>query len=126
MFTHVMVGSNDLPKSRRFYDAVMGALGYKNAMPADAPRCAYRTDTGAFLVGKPGDGGAACHANGGMVSFGAADSASVDAFHAAGLANGGIDEGAPGTRTGSGRPMYGAYLRDPDGNKIAAFARPAA
>jgi catechol 2,3-dioxygenase-like lactoylglutathione lyase family enzyme len=121
MFTHVMVGSNDLSKSRIFYDAVMGALGHANLMPDDAPRCAYRTEHGAFAVGKPADGGEACHANGGTISFKAADQAAIDAFHADGLANGGTDEGAPGVRTGSGKPMYGAYLRDPDGNKIAAF-----
>lgn len=126
MFTHVMVGTNDLSKSRMFYDAVLGALGHKNLVPVEAPRCAYRTATGAFLVGKPADGEAANHSNGGMVSFGAPDPAAIDAFHTAGLAHGGTDEGAPGIRTGSGRPMYGAYLRDPDGNKIAAFVSVAA
>jgi len=121
MFTHIMVGTDDVTAARKFYDAALGALGHDNVMPAGASRCVYRHDHGSFIVGKPSNGEAACAANGGTISFRAADTASIDAFHAAGLANGGTDEGAPGIRTGSGRPMYGAYLRDPDGNKLAAF-----
>jgi catechol 2,3-dioxygenase-like lactoylglutathione lyase family enzyme len=121
MFTHIMVGSNDLEKAAAFYDAALGALGHKNLMPAGAARLAYRGPHGAFLVGAPANGAAATHANGGTIGFAAKDRAEVDAFHAAGLANGGTDDGAPGIRMGTGRPMYGAYLRDADGNKICAF-----
>jgi catechol 2,3-dioxygenase-like lactoylglutathione lyase family enzyme len=119
MFTHVMVGANDLVGSKAFYDAALGALGIPAAaMMGD--RFFYQHAGGAFGVGKPANGAAACFANGGTIGFSAATSAQVDAFHAAGLANGGTDEGAPGPR---GLPKsYGAYLRDPDGNKICAFS----
>jgi catechol 2,3-dioxygenase-like lactoylglutathione lyase family enzyme len=121
MFTHIMVGCNDIAKAAPFYDAALGALGHKNVLPTAAGRLVYLSEHGAFIVGPPANGQTACHANGGTIGFKAATRAQVDAFHAGGLANGGADEGAPGIRTGSGRPMYGAYLRDPDGNKIAAF-----
>lgn len=120
MFTHALVGANDLGASRRFYDAALGALGHKNVTPEDEARCIYRSDSGAFIVGKPADGGPATHANGGTIGFKAATSAEVDAFHAAGLANGGSDEGAPGPR--SIPHTYVAYLRDPAGNKICAVS----
>lgn len=120
MFTHVMAGANDMERARGFYDAVLGALGHENLMPAGAPRCVYRSEQGAFVVGSPANGEAASRANGGTIGFKAESSAAVDAFHAAGLANGGFDEGAPGPRA---LPhSYGAYLRDPDGNKICAFS----
>ena len=121
MFTHVMIGTNDLAKARPLYDAALEALGHKNAMPASAARLVYRGEHGAFIVGTPANGAAACHANGGTIGFAAASRAHVDAFHAAGLANGATCEGPPGIRTATGRPMYGAYLRDGDGNKICAF-----
>jgi catechol 2,3-dioxygenase-like lactoylglutathione lyase family enzyme len=120
MFTHVFVGANDLEASRRFYDPVLGALGHENAAPEDEARCVYRSDTGAFIVARPADGAPARPANGATLGFKAATSAEVDAFHAAGMANGGTDEGAPGPRF---LPhSYGAYLRDPAGNKICAFS----
>ena len=124
MFTHIMVGTNDMDRARGFYEGALGALGLKNLMPPEAPRLAFRNETGAFVVGKPANGEPATFGNGAMVSFKAPDDAAVDAFHAAGLAAGGTCEGAPGIRTGGGSPMYGAYLRDPEGNKISAFARP--
>ena len=123
MFTHIMVGSNDLEKSRTFYDAALAALGHKNVLPAGAPRLVYMGEQGAFVVSRPRDGALASHANGGTIGFNAETQAQVDAFHMAGLAHGGTDEGAPGIRTTSGRPMYGAYLRDPDGNKVCAFTK---
>jgi catechol 2,3-dioxygenase-like lactoylglutathione lyase family enzyme len=121
MFTHVMVGSNDLAKSKAFYDATLGALG----IPAGADmgeRVFYMADGLAFGVTKPINGETACFANGGTIGFRATSSEAVDAFHAAGLANGGTDEGAPGPREQAPDNAYGAYLRDPDGNKICAFA----
>jgi catechol 2,3-dioxygenase-like lactoylglutathione lyase family enzyme len=123
MFTHMFVGSNDIEKSRAFYQAALGALGHSNVMPVDAPRLVFPSEAGSFIVGPPGDGQPATHYNGFTVGFAAADSAAIDAFHAAGLANGGTDEGAPGPRPNAPGNAYGAYLRDPDGHKICAFCQ---
>jgi catechol 2,3-dioxygenase-like lactoylglutathione lyase family enzyme len=120
MFTHIMVGSNDITKSKAFYDATLGALGI-GAGTQFGERAFYRHEGGAFGVGKPADGEPATRANGGTIGFVAKSNDAVDAFHAAGLSNGGTSDGEPGIRTGSGHPMYGAYLRDPDGNKIGTF-----
>lgn len=122
MFTHVMVGTNDLAKAKSFYDAALGALGIPEGMTY-GERIIYRGENGAFGVSKPIDGKAACHANGGTIGFAAATKEAVDAFHAAGLAHGGTDEGAPGKRPNAPGNAYGAYLRDPCGNKICAFTQ---
>jgi catechol 2,3-dioxygenase-like lactoylglutathione lyase family enzyme len=122
MFTHVMVGTNDMPASRRFYDATFGTLGVQPAF-GDDKRAFYRSAAGAFGVAKPLDGAPACHANGGTIGLAAADREQVDAWHAAGLANGGTDEGAPGPRPNAPGNAYGAYLRDPAGNKLCAFCQ---
>lgn len=121
MFTHVMVGANDPEKSIAFYDAVLGALGIQGQNMGDRAFYGQMGAGGAFGVGKPADGNAATFANGGTIGFGAKSRADVDAFHAAGCANGGTCEGAPGVRAGGPGDPYGAYLRDPDGNKICAF-----
>lgn len=121
MFTHIMVGTNDVEKARKFYDASLGALGVPAAHPGE--RLFYSHDGGALGIGKPENGEAACFANGGTIGFRAKDQAQVDAFHAAGLANGGSDEGAPGIRPNAPGKSYGAYLRDPDGNKICSFCQ---
>ena len=119
MFTHIMVGANDIEKARAFYNAALGALG---CAPAEGERLFYgQLGGGAFGVAKPANGEAACFANGGTIGFQAKSKEAVDAFHAGGLANGGTDEGAPGHREGAPGNPYGAYLRDPDGNKICAF-----
>tara|TARA_R100001143_G_C3354113_1_gene131279 strand:- start:258 stop:644 length:387 start_codon:yes stop_codon:yes gene_type:complete len=123
MFTHVCVGSNDLEKSKKFYDAALTPMGIQSAGIMHDRACVYATDTGSFLVMKPADGKDACHANGGTIGFAAADAATVDAFHAAGLENGGSDEGAPGKRPNAPGNAYGAYLRDPFGNKICAYCQ---
>lgn len=122
MFTHIMVGTNDVEKARAFYDAALGALGISGMSP-DGKRVFYMKDGFALGVGAPYDGNAATFGNGGTIGFRAANSDEVDAFHAAGLANGGTDEGAPGPRPNAPGDAYGAYLRDPDGNKICAFAQ---
>ena len=123
MFTHICVGANDLEKSKAFYDAVLGAIGVPEGNTFADRGCMYQTDSGAFLVLKPADGNAATHANGGTIGFGAADSAAVDAAYAGGMANGGSDEGEPGKRPQAPGNAYGAYLRDPVGNKICIYCQ---
>lgn len=124
MFSHVMLGANDLEKSKTFYDAVLGALGIAPGF-ANKNRYFYRSPTGTFAITTPINGESACHANGGTIGFTAASVEQADAFHAAGVANGGTAcEDAPGFREGPGGALYLSYLRDPDGNKICALHRP--
>lgn len=123
MFSHIMVGTNDLDRSKKFYDAVLGTLGAGPAM-VDGNRIFYMTPTGVFSASKPIDGNQACVANGATIGFAAASPDQANAWHAAGLANGGTTcEDAPGIRNGSMGDLYLAYLRDPDGNKLCALHR---
>ena len=124
MFSHIMIGANDIQASKKFYDAVMGTLGISPGMTDDKGRVFYRSKTGVFGITKPINGVAACAANGGTIGF-AADSPEVaDAWHAAGVANGGSAcEDPPGVREGKMGKLYLAYLRDPAGNKICAVKR---
>lgn len=125
MFSHVMVGVNDLERSRKFYDALLGTLGIAPGV-ANKNRYFYRSPTGTFGITTPINGEPATHGNGSTLGFNAQSPEQADAFHAAGLANGGTAcEEPPGLREGSGAPLYLAYLRDPDGNKICALHRPA-
>lgn len=119
VFTHICLGANDLVQSASFYDAALGALGINNLGPMGENVILYGKNKPALLVLKPANGEPASPANGGTIGFVAADNAAVDAFHAAGVANGGSDEGAPGPRGLPG--SYAAYLRDPAGNKICAY-----
>lgn len=127
MFSHVMVGANDLEASRKFYDATLGALGIKPGVLNRDIRYFYRTPSGTFSFTLPLDNQAATPANGGTIGFAARSVEEVDAFHAAGVANGGVScEDPPGYREGPAGRMYLAYLRDPIGNKICALFREAA
>lgn len=122
MFSHIMIGSNDVEASKAFYDAVLGALGHEPGVMDDRGRCFYRTDRGVFAITKPIDGSAATHGNGSTIGFLAESQEAADAWHAAGLANGGATcEDPPGLRANG---LYLAYLRDPSGNKICALHRP--
>jgi len=123
MFSHIMIGTNDLDRAKSFYDKVLGTLGVPPAM-VDGHRIFYMTKTGVFSVSKPINGEPATFANGGTIGFACADSAQADAWHAAGLEAGGTTcEDPPGVREGATGKMYLAYLRDPDGNKLCALHR---
>ncbi|MFT7684810.1 MAG: catechol 2,3-dioxygenase-like lactoylglutathione lyase family enzyme [Candidatus Azotimanducaceae bacterium] len=124
MFSHIMVGANDVAESKSFYDAVLGALGYEPGVIDPNGRCFYISKTGVFSISKPINDEPASHGNGSTIGFLAKDSAEADAWHAAGIANGGTTcEDPPGVREGGSGKMYLAYLRDPSGNKICALQR---
>ena len=124
MFSHMMVGSNDLDRSKRFYDAVFGALGGNPGVVDDKGRLVYLHDGGVFLVTRPIDGAAATHGNGCTIGFTMAGPEQADRWHQAGVANGGASiEDPPGVREGGFGKLYLAYLRDPDGNKLCALHR---
>jgi catechol 2,3-dioxygenase-like lactoylglutathione lyase family enzyme len=123
MFSHIMIGTNDLTKAKTFYDAVLGTLGVPEAR-VDGHRIFYMTPTGVFSVSLPINGEPATHSNGGTIGFACTSPEQADAWHAAGVANGGTTcEDAPGVREGAQGKLYLAYLRDPDGNKICALKR---
>jgi catechol 2,3-dioxygenase-like lactoylglutathione lyase family enzyme len=123
MLLYTTLGTADLPRAVRFYDAVLGVLGHAR-LPDWADGWAgwgQDYDHGfSFCLCPPFDGQPASTGNGAMLAFRAESAAQVRAFHAAGLAHGGRDEGAPGTRDAYGPQFYVAYLRDPDGHKLAA------
>ena len=124
MFSHIMVGVSDLERSRKFYDAFLGALGIAPGV-ANKNRFFWRGSGGTFAVSTPINGEPASVGNGSTVGFAAASEEQANAAHAAGLAAGGVDcEDPPGYRgEGPGR-LYLAYLRDPDGNKLCLNFRP--
>ena len=125
MFSHVMLGVNDLEVSKKFYDALLGTLGIGPGV-ANKNRYFYPSPKGTFAITTPINGEPATHGNGSTTGFAVASPEQGDAFHAAGIANGGTScEDAPGFRDGSLGRMYLAYLRDPDGNKLCALHRPA-
>jgi catechol 2,3-dioxygenase-like lactoylglutathione lyase family enzyme len=126
MFSHVMLGVNHLEASKKFYDASLATLGIAPGV-ANRNRFFYRSATGTFAISTPINGEAATHGNGSTLGFAAQSAEEVDAFHAAGIANGGTAcEDPPGLREGATGNLYLAYLRDPDGNKICALHRPVA
>ncbi|MBV9459463.1 MAG: VOC family protein [Bradyrhizobium sp.] len=123
MFSHIMVGTNDLDRAKAFYDTLLGTLGVKPAR-VDGHRIFYRTPTGIFSVSKPINGQPATPANGGTIGFASSSPEQVDAWHAAGIAGGGTTcEEPPGVRDSAAGKFYLAYLRDLDGNKLCALHR---
>lgn len=120
IFTHVTVGTNDLEKARAFYDNVLATLGYKRFTDLGDNGSIWGEDAPSFFVLKPANGEPATVGNGVTVSFIAPSRAAVDAFHAAAMAAGSSDEGAPGTRDWAPN-AYAAYARDPDGNKLTSY-----
>ena len=125
MFSHVMVGVNDLERSKKFYDALLGALGVPPGV-ANKNRYFYRGPTGTFGITTPINGEPATFANGGTIGFAMQSPEQADAFHAAGVTNGGVTcEDPPGWRGEGAAALYLAYLRDPDGNKLClAYRQP--
>lgn len=123
MFSHVMVGANDIAASRDFYNATLGALGIANGVEDPNGRWLWMTPAGIFAITAPIDGQAATHGNGGTIGFNCESPAQVDAWHAAGVAAGGASvEDPPGVRNADQpNPMYLAYLRDPAGNKLCGL-----
>ena len=124
MFSHIMLGTNDLTRAKAFYDALLGTLDVPPGF-VDRHRVFWRSPGGLFSVSLPIDGQPATVGNGSTFGFACKSAEQVEAWHAAGLANGGISiEDPPGLRQGPSGRLHLAYLRDPDGNKICAMYRP--
>jgi catechol 2,3-dioxygenase-like lactoylglutathione lyase family enzyme len=124
MFSHVVIGTNDVERAKRFYDATLGVLGAAPGTVDGDRRVFYRHDGGTLIVTKPLDGEPATASNGATLGFVCATPAQADAWHAAGVANGGTTcEDPPGVRENPAMKLYLAYLRDPDGNKLCALHR---
>ena len=124
MYSHMMVGSNDIARSKAFYDALFGAIGGRPAITDPKGRLIYIHNGGMFLVTAPIDGETATPGNGMTIGFAVSGAEEADAWHAAGVAAGGrAIEDPPGVRDGGAVKMYLAYLRDPDGNKLCAMHR---
>ena len=130
MFNHIMVGSNDIERSKRFYDAVLGTLGagepVRNKAPTGHTRLFYRHDGSVFCVTEPINDEPATFANGSTIGFKCSSPEQLLEFHAAAIAHGGTSiEEPPGVRQSAMGPLYLAYVRDPDGHKLCAIHRPA-
>ncbi len=124
MFSHVIVGADDIDASKKFYDATLGTLGIAAGRFDDKGRVFYMTSSGVFAITKPLDGKPARPANGATIGFAAKTPEEARAWHAAGTANGGTPcEDPPGVREGVRGKLYLAYLRDPAGNKLCALNR---
>ncbi len=121
MFSHVVVGTDDVGSAKNFYDAVLGTLGICAAF-ADESRVMYQQNGISFIATRPINGQSASYANGGTIGFSCGSPAQVDAWHTAGVRNGGSTcENPPGIREAFGTKFYLAYLRDPSGNKLCAY-----
>ena len=127
MFSHMMVGSNDLDRAKKFYDHLFASIGGKPGFQDPKGRLIYRHNGATFLVTKPIDGEAATHGNGSTIGFAVDGPEQADAWHKAGVEAGGTAiEDAPGPRESPFGKLYLAYLRDPAGNKVCAAHRMAA
>jgi catechol 2,3-dioxygenase-like lactoylglutathione lyase family enzyme len=129
MLNHVVIGSNDIERSKRFYDAVLATLGagepFRNTAPSGHARLFYRHNGSTFCVTQPINGEAATPANGGTIGFKCDSPEQVQAFHDVAVKHGGQSiEQPPGLRDGNLGALYLAYVRDPDGNKLCAIHRP--
>lgn len=129
MLNHVMIGSNDIERSKRFYDAVLGTLGageaVRNVAPSGHTRLFYRHEGNSFGVSEPINGEAATCANGATIGFKCHSPEQVRQFHDTAVAQGGVSiEDPPGLRESNMGALYLAYVRDPDGNKLCAIYRP--
>jgi catechol 2,3-dioxygenase-like lactoylglutathione lyase family enzyme len=121
MFSHIMIGSNDIARSKKFYDALFVAMGTQPGVEDARGRLSYAHNGGRFMVTKPIDGKPATVLNGGTIGFLMSDAKQAEAWHKAGVANGGTSiEDPPGVRPNG---AYLAYLRDPDGHKLVGVAR---
>jgi len=128
MFSHVVIGSNDIERSKRFYDAVLGTLGvgepFRNKAETGQNRLFYRHEGNNFGITEPINGEAATCANGATIGFKCSSPEQVQQFHDTAVAHGGTSiEDPPGLREGSMGAMHLAYVRDPDGNKLCAVYR---
>ena len=128
MFNHVMVGSNDIERSKRFYDALLGTLGAGEPTRSEASsghiRLFYRHNGNTLCVTEPINGEAATFANGGTIAFKCESPEQVRKFHDVAVEHGGSSiEDAPGPRNTNIGTVHLAYVRDPDGNKLCAIHR---
>ncbi|MFC4310525.1 VOC family protein [Steroidobacter flavus] len=128
MFNHIMIGSNDIERSKRFYDAVLATLGagepVRNEAGTGHVRLFYRHNGSTFCITEPINDETATFANGGTIGFKCNSPEQVREFHDVAIAHGGVSiEDPPGLRNGSLGPMHLAYVRDPDGNKLCAIYR---
>ena len=124
MYSHVMLGSNDLDRSKQFYDAIFTASGGREGKIDPKGRLVYVNNGGILLITTPIDGAPATHGNGSTIGFAVDGPEQAQAWEQAGVAAGGTpSEDPPGVRSGSGMDLYLAYLRDPDGNKLCALHR---
>ena len=124
MFSHMMVGTNDMARAKAFYDALFAAMGGQPGKEDSLGRVGYMHRGAMFLISKPIDGQPATPGNGGTLGFGVESPEEADAWHKAGTSHGGTAiEDPPGERNGPAGRLYLAYLRDPDGNKLCALHR---
>jgi catechol 2,3-dioxygenase-like lactoylglutathione lyase family enzyme len=123
MFSHIVIGTNDIATAKKFYDAVLGGIGVPEGDANEArQRVYYRTPGSTLIVAKPIDGNSATGGNGSTLGFGCETAEQVDAFHDTAVANGGTSiEDPPGWRNAGGRKLYLCYVRDPSGNKLCAM-----
>ncbi len=129
MFSHIMIGTNDIERSKKFYDAVLGTLGagepFRNIASTGHVRLFYRHDGSTFCISQPINGEGATCANGSTVGFKCSSAEQLQNFHDTAVAHGGVSiEDPPGLRENPMGALHLAYVRDPDGNKLCALYRP--